>query len=291
MMLNLGAPDDSGNQYDMVDYHVLSMDKVGGEVTVHPVALKVSDVPWATKMWAPAAFKNGKYYFYFPAKDKEDIFRIGVATSKNPTGPFKPQKKPMKGSYSIDPAVFIDDDGEAYIYIGGIWGGQLQRWQTGEYDYNGSLRDLKKPNEPAIKPRVARLKDNMLQFDENLRQIDILDENGDLIKGGDLSRRFFEAPWIHKINDTYYLSYSTGDTHLIVYATSDNPYGPFTYQGIVNKPVKGWTNHHSITKIDGKWYFFYHDTQRSGKDFLRSVKMRELIHNEDGTIQTINTLE
>ena len=72
----------------------------------------------------------GKYYFYFPAKDKEDIFRIGVATSKNPTGPFKPQKRPMKGSYSIDPAVFIDDDGEAYIYIGGIWGGQLQRWQT-----------------------------------------------------------------------------------------------------------------------------------------------------------------
>ena len=113
----------------------------------------------------------------------------------------------------------------------------------------------------------------------------------DRIKGGDLSRRFFEAPWIHKIEDTYYLSYSTGDTHLIVYATSDNPYGPFTYRGVVNERVKGWTNHHSITKIDGKWYLFYHDVQRSGKDFLRSVKVRELIHNEDGTIQTINTLE
>ena len=288
-----GIPDDSGNQYDMVDYHVLSMDKIGGEVTVHDVGLKVTDVHWATKkMWAPdAAYKNGTYYLYFPAKDKEDIFRIGVATSKNPEGPFKAKKKPMKGSYSIDPAVFIDDDGEAYIYIGGIWGGQLQRWETGEYEYNGSLRDLNKPNQPAIKPRMARLTDNMLQFDEELKTIDIIDENGELIKGGDLSRRFFEAPWIHKIDKTYYLSYSTGDTHLIVYATSDNPYGPFTYRGVVNEPVKGWTNHHSITKIDEKWYFFYHDVQRSGKDYLRSVKVRELIHNKDGTIQTINTLK
>jgi len=73
------------------------------------------------------------YYFYFPAKDKKGAFRIGVATGKKPEGPFKAQPDAIKGSFSIDPAVFVDDDGNAYMYFGGIWGGQLQRWQTGQF--------------------------------------------------------------------------------------------------------------------------------------------------------------
>src|SRR5690606_5096639 len=101
---------------------------VGGEVTDHGVALDIKDVPWASRqMWAPdAAHKNGTYYFFFPAKDKKDIFRIGVATSNSPSGPFKAEPEPIEGSYSIDPAVY-EDNGEYYMYIGGIWGGQLQR--------------------------------------------------------------------------------------------------------------------------------------------------------------------
>src|SRR3546814_8483500 len=94
-------------------------------------------------MWAPdAARKNGTYYLYFPAKDKEGVFRIGVATSKDPMGPFKAQPQPIKGSYSIDPAVFTDDDGSSYMYFGGIWGGQLQRNVDGKYDPDGSKTDL-----------------------------------------------------------------------------------------------------------------------------------------------------
>jgi beta-xylosidase len=82
----------------MKDFHILSMDKIGGKVTDHGVALDLKDVPWASKqLWAPdAAYKNGTYYLFFPAKDQEGIFRIGVATSKKPSGPFKAEKNPSK---------------------------------------------------------------------------------------------------------------------------------------------------------------------------------------------------
>ena len=102
--------DDEGGHFDMKDYHILSMDSVGGKVTDHGVALDIKDVPWAGRqMWAPdAAFKNGKYYLYFPVKDKKDVFHIGVATGAAPEGPFKAEPNYIKGSYSIDPAVFTD---------------------------------------------------------------------------------------------------------------------------------------------------------------------------------------
>jgi hypothetical protein len=289
--IEVGAPEnDMGDHFDMRDYHVLSMDKIGGEVTDHGVVLDLKDIPWAGRqLWAPdAAFNNGKYYLYFPAKDKQDVFRIGVATSNSPAGPFKAEPKPMENSYSIDPAVFQDSDGKFYMYFGGIWGGQLQRWADGKYDANGSKTDLQKDDEPAIGPRVARLNNTMLQFAEPVKEIEILDENRNPILGKDHDRRFFEAAWMHKFNGKYYLSYSTGDTHFICYATGDNPYGPFTYQGVVLNPVLGWTNHHSIVEFQGKWYLFYHDTELSGKTHLRNVKVAELEHDADGKIRTIN---
>lgn len=286
-----GIEDDSGNHFNMIDYHVISMNLDGSDVTVHPVGLSVGDVTWAeSKFWAPdAAYKNGTYYLYFPAKDANNIFRLGVATSSNPEGPFTPQPTPMQGSYSIDPAVFVDDDGSAYIYFGGIWGGQLQRWENGTYDENGSLKDLGVADDPAILPRMAKLKDDMLEFAEEVKSIEILDKSGNPILTKDLERRFFEAPWIHKHNGIYYLSYSTGDTHLIAYATSDNPYGPFIYQGVLNEPVQGWTNHHSTIKVGKKWFFFYHDTELSGKTHLRNVKFTTFKHNKDGSIDPIKT--
>jgi beta-xylosidase len=254
----------------------------------HGVALHVDDIPWAGRqLWSgDAAYKDGTYYLYFPLKDKDDVFRLGVATSADPGGPFEPEDEPMAGSFSIDPSTF-EDDGAHYLYFGGIWGGQLQRWQTGTYDPSAP----QEPEEevPAIGPRVARLRDDMLQFDEAPREIQILDENGDPILQTDHERRFFEACWMHKHEGTYYLSYSTGDTHLIVYATGDNPYGPFTYQGVVLTPVQGWTTHHSIVEFEGQWYLFYHDTSLSGgKTHLRSMKVAELTHRPDGSIVTID---
>ena len=288
--IDAGVPeDDLGSHFDMKDYHILSMDSVGGKVTDHGIALEAKDIPWVGRqLWAPdAAFNNGKYYLYFPAKDKEDVFRIGVAVGDAPEGPFKPEAKPIDGSYSIDPAVFKDTDGKYYMYFGGIWGGQLQRWNNGKYDANGSKTD-RNDGGPAIKPRVVRLADNMLSFDEPVKEIDILDDNGRPLASSDHNRRFFEASWLHKFNGKYYFSYSTGDTHFICYAMGDNPYGPFTYKGVILNPVLGWTNHHSIVEVNGKWYLFYHDSVLSGKTHLRNIKVTPLVHEADGSIKTVN---
>jgi hypothetical protein len=284
--------DGLGSQFDMRDYRVLSMERIGGPVTIHPVGLDVADVPWAEKqMWAPdAAYKNDTYYLYFPAKDAEGIFRIGVATSDRPEGPFQADPEPIRGSFSMDPAVFTDDDGQSYMYFGGIWGGQLQCWATGEYDPNCSTTDLELDDQPALMPKVARLTDDMLQFAEVPRDALIVDERGTPLLGGDHDRRFFEAAWMHRYDGQYYLSYSTGDTHYINYATGESPYGPFIFRGRVLEPVQGWTNHHSIVEIDGDWYLFYHDTQLSNQTHLRNVKVAKLRHNPDGTIQTIDPL-
>ena len=275
---------DNGDQYDMVDYHVLSMDEVGGPVTDHGVALSLEDVPWADKqLWAPdAASKDGKYYLYFPGRAKDGIFRIGVAVGDRPEGPFKAEPHWIEGSYSIDPAAFIDEDGEAYLYFGGIWGGQLQNWQGGSFDPNG-----KEPvgATPALLPRVAKLAADMKNFAETPRQIEIRDENGYLLRGDDHARRFFEAPWLHKYNGRYYFSYSTGDTHYLCYAVGDSPYGPFTYGGRILEPVIGWTTHHSIVEHKGRWYLFHHDSSLSGgKNHLRCVKVKEIFYDAAGRI-------
>ena len=281
-----GEDNDNGDEYQMRDYHVLSMESLDSECVDNGLALSEKDVPWVSEqMWAPdAAYKNGKYYLYFPARDKEGNFRLGVAESDSPVGPFTPDDNYIPGSYSIDPAVMVEGD-EAYIYYGGLWGGQLEKWQTGEFvpDAVGPSGD-----EPALGPMFAVLSEDMKSFKSTPQMLRILDENGEPIKAGDEERRYFEAPWLHKYNGKYYLSYSTGTTHYIVYATSDSPVGPFTYGGRIMDPVIGWTTHHSIVEIGGKWYLFYHDCEMSGGiNHRRTVKFTELKYNEDGSIVTI----
>ena len=282
---------DNGDQYAMTDYHVLSLSQPGGPVTDHGVVLRASDVPWVSKqLWAPdAAFKNGKYYLYFPARDREGVFRIGAAVSDFPHGPFAPDPEPIRGSYSIDPASFVDEDGEAYLYFGGIWGGQLQCWRDGAYDAAAyEVQGSKEPvgDVPALLPRVARLGEDMRSFQGEVLPVEILGEDGKLLRADDHERRFFEAAWMHKRDGVYYFSYSTGDTHFLCYATGDNPLGPFTYRGRILEPVLGWTTHHSIVEFEGKWYLFYHDCSLSkGVNHLRSVKMREIFYDLDGSIK------
>ncbi|HKM92358.1 MAG TPA: glycoside hydrolase family 43 protein [Prolixibacteraceae bacterium] len=284
-----GIPeDDTGAHFDMRDFHVYSMEDPEGDVVDHGVALDIKDVPWAGRqMWSnDVAEKNGKYYMYFPVKDKQDIFKLGVAISDKPEGPYKAMPEPMKGSYSIDPIIFTEDDGSKYMFWGGIWGGQLQRYKNGKYEENDDLRN---PGEPAICAKVAKLTDNMLDYAEEPRDVVILDSYGKPLLTEDENRRFFEAAWLHKYNGKYYFSYSTGNTHLLCYATGDNLYGPFTYQGVILTPVVGWTTHHSIVEFKGKWYLFHHDSKVSGgKTWLRSMKIVELKYNPDGSIITID---
>ena len=270
------------------------MEDIDSETKDHGVALHVDDVAWAKQqMWAPDANeKNGTYYLFFPAKDYKGVFRIGVATSESPIGPFKARPKPIENSFSIDPAVFKDDDGEYYMYFGGLWGGQLQRWREGVFNNNepnSPTAHIPKDNEPALLPFVAKMAADLFEFAEAPKEIKILDEDGNLILAGDHNRRFFEAAWLHKRKGKYYFSYSTGDTHFICYAVGDNPYGPYTYKGKILNPVVGWTSHHSICSIKEKDYLFYHDSSLSkGVTHLRSIKMTEIKYRDDGTIVTIN---
>lgn len=245
--------------FNMRDYHVFSSSDMKTWHD-HGIILDVDDVHWAKEyMWAPdCAYKNGTYYFYFPAKSYDGEFKIGVATSTSPSGPFKAEAEPMKGSFSVDPAVFVDADGQAYMYWGGAgMGGQTTAW-------------------------VAKLDSTMKQFDGEPQRI----------VGADY---WFEACWMSKIGNTYYLSYSTGSNHpeypgssAIAYATSDNPMGPFNYRGIVNGYVSGWTNHQSMVEYKGQSYFFYHNADLSGGNTTKRSVCADYLHmNDDGTLSKV----
>ena len=271
---------DNGDQYIMKDYHVLSIDgdPMTGRVTDHGCVLRQEDIPWAGRqLWdcdvqeyeheVPTnaeeqaagmgySKKVKRYVMYFPMKDRTDVFHWGIAIADNPAGPFIPQPAPVAGSYSIDMCAFKDDaDGEVYV--------------------------------DALPSRCVRMTKDGMNFAESPRPIFVVDENGEPLKA-DNPHRFFEASWMHKYNGKYYFSYSTGDSHLLCYAVGDNPYGPFTYQGVILTPVVGWTTHHCILEYDGRWYLFHHDSVPSGgKSWLRSLKVCELTYDENGKIQTI----
>ncbi|HTG65602.1 MAG TPA: family 43 glycosylhydrolase, partial [Flavobacterium sp.] len=164
--IDAGIPfNDNGDHFGMEDYHVISMESVTSEAVDNGLALHVDDVPWAERqMWAPdAAHKNGKYYLYFPAKRANGIFQIGVAISDSPIGPFLPEPEAINRSYSIDPAVFEDEDGKYYMYFGGIWGGQLQKYRNNKY---AEENEEPSADETALGPIVALLTDDMKEFAE-----------------------------------------------------------------------------------------------------------------------------
>lgn len=297
------AFDDDGGHFQMRDYHVLSLDDVAnGEITDHGVILDVDQVEWAEKqMWDNDVIeKNGKYYLVFSAKDYNGVFHLGVAVADKPEGPFIPEPYPIRGSFSIDPCLFKDDDGTIYCYYGGLWGGQLQWYGlTPQASANeegvvmGPAPDKKTPmflpaDSPAVPSLMVKMSDDMLQFAEAPHPVVILDENGEPLKAGD-PHRFFEASWMHKHNGKYYFSYSTGDSHYLCYAIGDSPYGPFTFKGVILDPVVGWTTHHSIVKFKDEWFLFYHDCVPSNDTtWLRSLKVQKLYYNDDGTIKKVN---
>src|SRR6186713_199215 len=141
------------NWFVMEDYHVFSSENLT-DWTDHGVILTQKDVPWAKPdgfaMWAPdCVFKDGKYYFYFPAMAKGGGMKIGVAVSDKPYGPFKPETTPIEGVKGIDPGVFIDKDGSAYM-----------SWSA------------------ADKLFIAKLKPNMLEIEGEPQAIDSLPKKG-----------------------------------------------------------------------------------------------------------------
>ena len=119
-------------------------------------------------------------------------------------------------------------------------------------------------------------------------QASIVDAAGAPLLTSDHARRYFEGPWVYRRRGVYYLSWSTGNTHRIVYATAARVDGPYTYQGVLSHPVRGWTHHHSVVEVgDDEWLFFYHDTRRSGLTHLRDTKSAPLRHRDDGSVVPI----
>ena len=255
---------DTATYFNMVDWPVFSTVDMKNW-TDHGISLSLADLSWAENYaWAPdCIFKNGKYYFYFPA---EQNF-IGVAIGDKPYGPFKdPLDRPLitrktpgvvAPSDLIDPAVFIDDDGTSYLYFG-------------QHVAN-----------------VVKLNDDMISFDDPARTIEGLMD-------------FHEALWVHKYQGKYYLSYSGKGK--IQYAIGNNPYGPFEYKGIILGRMNSCTNHHSIVEYKGQWYLFYHNSDlyfsqnpglepkcrwKSTSPFRRSICVDKLEYNADGTIKEV----
>ncbi|HOD27401.1 MAG: family 43 glycosylhydrolase [Bacteroidales bacterium] len=244
----------------MEDYHVFSSENLI-DWTDHGVILSQYDPPWVDSasysMWAPDCIeRNGKYYFYFPAHTKADengrrSLGIGVAVADKPEGPYLPQTEPIKGARGIDPNVFIDKDGQAYLY-----------WSQ-QHIY------------------VAKLKENMLELDSEPYIIPNLPEKG--LKEGSW---LFEREGIYYLT----FPHVENKTERLEYAVGKHPMGPFTMTGVImdESPTACWTNHHSILEYWGQWYLFYHHNDYSPDfDKNRSIRIDSLFFNEDGTIQKV----
>jgi hypothetical protein len=252
--------------YDAMDgYHAFSSKDLINW-TDHGEVIHSRDLSWGKDgwMWAPgAARRDGKYFLYYPHRDKTDTWRIGVAVGDSPAGPFTDIGHPIEGITNIDPKIFIDDDGQAYIY-----------------------------NNPGI---IAKLKPNMIELAEKPRKIDYAPEE---VKKDDLLR-FCEGAYMHKRNGKYYFSYTNwhNKEHHGFYAVGDNPYGPFEWKGAFAPNPEGAQFHHSIIRFNGQVYCFYHiatpnklrkEIGPTAQGFQRRITCFDrLYYNEDGTIKML----
>ena len=246
--------------FAMEDYHVFSSANLT-DWTDHGMIVSQQKVPWVKpdgfSMWAPDCIeRNGKYYFYFPSTAKDTVtygkgFTIGVATADRPEGPFTPIATPIKGVRGIDPNVFIDKDGQAYLY----WSG-------------GNIY-------------AARLKANMMELDSEVKTLGELPAKG--LKEGPY---MFERKGIYYL--TY--PHVENKIERLEYAIGNNPLGPFKVMGVLmdESETGCWTNHHSIMEFKNQWYLFYHHNDYSPNfDKARSIRADSLTFNADGSIKKV----
>lgn len=253
---------DDAVDYDSMDGYRLYSTTNLVDWTDHGEILHSSQLDWGKPgvMCAPcAAYKDGTYFFYFPHQTTNSEWRVGIATSPAPEGPYTPHPQQyvtgpgMEGGF--DPMVFMDDDGAAYLYWGSRW------------DCNKA-------------PKVARLKENMIELAEEPHDIDY-----------GWGKHFFEEQcgegvYMHKRGDTYYFSFSSFHGYA---SMGDNPYGPFTnFHQIAKADGLGAQDHHSIIELGDDWYYFYHvGDYDGGNTYRRNSSVDKLYYNDDGTIQLV----
>lgn len=243
----------------MEDYHVFSSANLT-DWTDHGVVVTQNKVPWVKpdsySMWAPdCIYRNGKHYFYFPSTPKDSTiargFTVGVAIADKPEGPFVPRAEPVKGVSGIDPNVFIDKDGQAYLY-----------WSQGNI-------------------YAAKLKENMLELASAPVILKDLPAKG--LKEGPF---LFERNGLYYLT----FPHVQNNIERLEYAIGESPLGPFKMTGVImdESPTGCWTNHHSLIQFKNQWYLFYHDRDYSPNfDKARSVRADSLFFNTDGTIKKV----
>lgn len=253
-----GSRDEPGNAWCSRSYNVLS--------TSDLVRWDVEQISFATQgagkqtayteavLYAPdCIYHQGKYYLYYCLADGG--VDEGVAVASSPYGPFK-NGQPIKGISGIDPSVFIDDDGQGYLF----WG--------------------------QAHAKGAKLSKDMLSIEGPVHDSLLTYQ----------THAFNEASSVRKINGTYYYIYSGHQRHgesncaTLNYATATSPFGPYTYRGVI---IDNWeshkaivNNHGSVIEIDGQWYIFYHRPTQGGPS-MRKACVEPIYFNPDGTIQEV----
>ena len=263
--LYTGHDEDASTYFTMREWRVWSStDMVNW--TDHGSPLSLTTFSWASaNAWAgQTVYRNGKFYWYVPVTSRATgAMAIGVAVSNSPTGPFTDALgHALVGNGQIDPTVFIDDDGQAYLY----WGNP-DLW-------------------------YVRLNADMISYSGSPTKI-ALTTAGYGTRNGNASRPtlFEEAPWVFKRNGLYYNVFAAECcSEFIAYSTAPGPLGPWTYRGtIMPRQGASFTNHAGLVDYSGGSYFFYHNgALPGGGGYTRSVAVEKFNYNADGTIPTIN---
>ncbi len=280
LYLFMGHDDAGARGYRMYDWSVARTKNLVDWEDFGAVMSVRETFPWAKpdKAWASQAIKRGdKWYWYVAISPKgrgEDT--IGIAVADKPEGPWKDALGHglVSGRGYIDPSVFIDDDGKAYLFWGNC-GGNPGCW-------------------------YAELKHNMIELAGEVKEVPgLMDAKA---FGAPLKKRhgagaykpidtnFEEAPWLYKIGDTYYLEYAAGGVpENWSYSTAKSIHGPWEYKGKIMDNAGGTgTIHGGSVKFKGQWLMVYHDGNLpGGGDCRRSVRIEPYTRNADGSIPFI----
>ncbi|MET8466777.1 family 43 glycosylhydrolase [Micromonospora zamorensis] len=262
--LYTGHDEDGSTYFTMREWRVWSSaDMVNW--TDHGSPMSLSTFAWAdANAWAGQVIaRNGKFYWYVPVRQRSNgQMVIGVGVADSPTGPFRDAiGRPLVGNNEIDPSVFIDDDGQAYLYWGnpGLW--------------------------------YVKLNSDMISYSGSATRI-TLTTAGFGTRTGNASRPtlYEEGPWVFKRNGLYYNVFAAECcSEFIAYSTAPGPTGPWTYRGTIMPRQGGsFTNHAGVIDFNGGSYFFYHNgALPGGGGYTRSVAVEKFTYNSNGTIPTI----
>ena len=205
----------------------------------------------AHRLYAPdAVHHGGRYYLFYCLSDSSE----GVATADHPLGPFG-EARPLEGLTQIDPTVFIDDDGQGYLY----WG--------------------------QFSAKAARLSPDLRSVVPGSQVEGVITE---------AEHFFHEGCSIRKRQGIYYLSYAhigrRNRPSCIGYATATSPLGPFTYRGVIvdnfGCDPESWNNHGCISEFQGEWYVFYHRSSQGCRS-MRKTCAERITFDDQGLISEV----